>query len=293
MTREIALLVNPACGGTRGLRLVAPVVARLRRGGVHVRVVYGPSPREAVEAARAAAARGPDALVALGGDGLVNVALQAVAGTGTALGIIPGGNGNDISRTLGIPTSDPLAAAEVVSNGKLRTIDAGRCAGRWFASVLSAGFDSLVTERANRMTRPQGQARYIAALAAELRVLRPLPFTLELDGRRWETEAAFVSVGNGASYGAGMRICPNADLEDGLLDVTVVGAVPRRELVRVFPTVYRGRHLSHPAVTSARARMVSLAAPGVAAYADGEHFAPLPVTCESVRSALRVIVPAA
>lgn len=299
MARDIVLLVNPVCSGTNGLRLVAPVVTRLRRGGARVRVTYGTGPGQAGEAARAATRdNAPDALVALGGDGLVNVALQAAADTGTALGIVPGGTGNDIARTLGIPRRDPLAAADVAARGALRTIDAGRCAGRWFAGVASAGFDSRVTERANGMSRPRGRARYFAALTAELGALRPFPFILELDGRRWETDAAFVSVGNGSTYGAGMRICPNAALDDGLLDVTVVGPVPRHELVRVFPSVYRGRHLGHPAVTSVRARTVSLAAPETAtpagppeAYADGERFAPLPVTCESVPDALRVLVP--
>lgn len=291
MARDIVLLVNPVCGGTRGLRLVAPVTERLRHGGARVRVVYGRSPAEAGAAAYRAVATAPDALVTLGGDGLVNAALQALAGTDVALGIIPAGTGNDVARGLGIPISDPLAAADVVCGGAARVIDVGRCGGRLFAGVVSTGFDSLVTERANRMTRPQGGARYVAALAAELRVLRPLPYILELDGRRWETEAVLVSVGNGVSYGGGMRICPNAAPDDGLLDVTAVGPVSRRELVRFFPTVYRGRHLGHPAVTTARARTVSLAAPGVTAYADGEPFAPLPATCDVVPGSLRVLVP--
>lgn len=291
MARDITLLVNPVCGGTRGLRLVGPVADRLRRGGARTRVVYGRDAAEAGEVAHRAVGEGTSALVVLGGDGLVNAALQAVAGTQTALGVVPAGTGNDIARGLGIPVRDPLAAADTVLGGTTRVIDAGRCAGRWFAGVVSAGFDSLVTERANRMTRPQGQARYVAALAAELRVLRPLAFTLELDGRPWESEAVLVSVGNGVSYGGGMRICPDAELDDGLLDVTLVGPVSRRELVRFFPTVYRGRHLSHHAVITARARTVSLAAHGVTAYGDGEPFAPLPVTCEAVRSAVRVLVP--
>lgn len=291
MARDIALLVNPVCGGTRGLRLVAPVVERLRRRGARVRVTYGRTPAEAGAAAQRAVAAAPDALVTLGGDGLVNAALQALVGTDVALGIVPAGTGNDIARGLGIPTGDPLAAADIACGDAVRVVDAGRCGGRWFAGVVSTGFDSLVTERANRMTRPQGGGRYVAALAAELRVLRPLPFALELDGRRWEFEAVLVSVGNGVSYGGGMRICPDATLDDGLLDVTAVGPVSRRELVRFFPTVYRGRHLGHSAVTTARARSVSLDAPGVTAYADGEPFAPLPVTCDAVAGSLRVVVP--
>lgn len=291
MARKIALLVNPACGGHRGLRLVAPVVDRLRAAGAQVRVLCGRDPADTDRLAREAVERRPDVLAVVGGDGVVNAAVQAVAGTKVAVGVIPAGTGNDVARSLGIPRDDHAAAADVVARGPVRTIDAVRCDGRWFAGVAGAGFDSMVTERANRMTRPRGQARYIAALAAELRVLRPWPFTLKLDGRTWQTEAVLVAVGNGVSYGGGMRICPNAALDDGMLDVTVVGPVSRRELVRFFPLVYQGRHLGHPAVTTLRARTVSLAGPDVTAYADGEPFGPLPVTCEAVPSALHVLVP--
>ena len=118
--------------------------------------------------------------------------------------------------------------------------------GRWFAGVLGSGFDSMVNERANRMTWPSGRSRYNLAILAELRTFRPVPYTLELDGETWQTEAMLVAVGNGSSYGGGMRVCPDARLDDGLLDVTVLGPISKLEFLRVFPTVYKGTHVAPP-----------------------------------------------
>ena len=291
MSREIALVVNPTAGGGRGARLTAPIVRRLERAGHRVRCLAGSSGLEAEELARKAVADGTDALVALGGDGLVHLTLQAVAGSGVPLGIIPAGTGNDIARAVGVPLRDPAAAADIVAAGHTRPIDAGRCGSRWFAGVLGAGFDSAVNERANRMVRPSGRAKYDLAMLAELRTFRPVPFTLELDGETWQTPAMLVAVGNSPSYGGGMRVTPDAKLDDGMFDVLVLGPLSRPAFVRVFPRVYRGTHVTHPAVTIRRARVVSLAAAGVVAYADGERFGRLPLTCTAVPGALQVLAP--
>ena len=291
MTREIALLVNPTSGKGRGARLCEPVAERLRAHGCRVDVVVGRDADEAFDQARNRVAKGVDALVAVGGDGLVNMALQVVAGTDTPLGIIPAGTGNDVARSLGLPLAHPDVAVDLLVASPARPVDAGRAAGRWFGGVLSSGFDSMVNERANRMTWPPGRSRYNVAILAELRTFRPVPFVLELDGARWETEAMLVAVGNGTSYGGGMQVCPGADMGDGLFDVTVLGPISKLEFVRVFPQVYSGRHVEHPAVTVRRARTVSLAAAGVTAYADGERVAVLPVTCDVVPGAVQMLAP--
>ncbi len=291
MTREIALLVNPTAGKGRGARLCEPVAERLRRHGCDVDVVVGRDADEAFDQARNRVAKGVDALVAVGGDGLVNMALQVVAGTATPLGIVPAGTGNDVARSLGLPIADAVAAVDLLATATPRAVDAGRAVGRWFGGVLSSGFDSMVNERANRMTWPPGRSRYNVAIAAELRIFRPIPFVLELDGEPWETEAMLVAVGNGVSYGGGMRVCPGAVMDDGVFDVTVLGPISKLEFIRVFPQVYSGRHVDHPAVTVRRASCVSLAAPGVTAYADGERVALLPVTCDVVPGALQVLAP--
>jgi diacylglycerol kinase (ATP) len=154
--------------------------------------------------------------------------------------------------------------------------------------VLGSGFDSMVNERANRMSWPSGRSRYNLAIVAELRTFRPVPYTLELDGEAWETEAMLVAVGNGPSYGGGMRVCPGARLDDGLLDITVLGPISKPEFLRVFPTVYKGTHVRHRAVTVRQAREVVLTSPGVTAYADGERVSELPVRCHAVPDAVHV-----
>jgi diacylglycerol kinase (ATP) len=157
--------------------------------------------------------------------------------------------------------------------------------------VLSAGFDSRVNDRANRMTWPRGRMRYNFAIVAELGVFKPVPFVLEIDGERLETEAMLVAVGNAKSYGAGMLICPDAEVDDGLVDVTVLGPVSKPAFLRAFPKVFKGTHRDHPAVTMRRARKVSINAADVTVYADGEYVGELPVTCEVVPGAVRVIAP--
>ena len=289
--RQVALLANPTSGGGRAMRLLAPVSARLRDGGLAVDTVVGRDGDEAFDLLRNRVAAGVDAVVTLGGDGLVNIALQVLGGTSTPLGIVPAGTGNDIARGLGLDVRTPAAAVDHVVAGRTCTIDLGRASGRWFAGVLSAGFDSMVNERANRMTWPGGRSRYNLAILAELRTFRPVPFRLELDGETWETPAMLIAVGNGTSYGGGMRVCPDALLDDGALDVTVLGPIGKAEFVRVFPTVYRGTHVEHPAVTVRRASRVVMAAAGVTAYADGERVSVLPVTCEAVPGALVVHAP--
>jgi diacylglycerol kinase (ATP) len=299
-----ALLVNPTAGRGRGGRLVDPARAALRRAGMDVLLLSGRSAAESVALAAAAVADGVAALVAVGGDGLVHWAIQVVAGTATPLAVIPAGTGNDFVEVLGLPRS-PAAAAAAVAAGATRDVDLGLAVAddateaespgsdrkRWWASVLGAGFDSAVNERANRMRWPRGPHRYDLAIFAELYRLRPRPATVVLDGTRIEAETTLIAVGNGPQYGGGFRICPGARMDDGLLDVCVVGPLSRRELVRLKPATRLGRHVEHPAVTIRRAREVRLESPGVVAYADGERVAPLPLTLRCIPAALKVIVP--
>jgi diacylglycerol kinase (ATP) len=291
---DVSLLVNPTAGKGRAANLVADVAARLRDGGLNVSILIGRDATDALGLVRRAVADGTDAVVALGGDGMVNLALNAVAGTPTPLGIIPAGTGNDLAASLRLPVKDPVAATGVVVD-RLRTdaawkMDAGRVGDAWFGCVLSAGFDSRVTDRANRMTWPRGRMRYNLAILAELRVFKPLPFRIVLDDEEpWETEAMLVAVGNARSYGAGMQVCPDALLDDGLLDVTVLGPVGKGEFIKTFPKVYRGTHVHHPAVTTRRVRSVTLESQGVTAYADGEFLSDLPVTAECVPGAVRIL----
>jgi diacylglycerol kinase (ATP) len=293
MSTNIALLVNPTAGKGRAAGTVARVTERLRAGGANVAILVGRDAEDASALARQAVSDGVDAVVALGGDGMVHLALNVVAGTPTPLGIIPAGTGNDLAATLGLPMKDPAAAADLLI-GQLNQsgpwpMDAVRVGEKWFGCVLGAGFDSRVNDRANRMTWPKGRMRYNLAIVAELRVFQPLPFVLELDGERWETEAMLVAVGNAKSYGAGMKVTPDAEVDDGVVDVQVLGPVSKPEFLKTFPKVFKGTHVTHPAVTIRRARVVSIASPGVTAYADGEYLADLPIVCETVPGAVRIL----
>ncbi|MFB6952377.1 diacylglycerol kinase [Streptomyces niveus] len=296
MTSEISLFVNPTAGRGRGARAAQPAARALRDAGYSVRTVLGSDADDALRRAREAVAAGTGALIAVGGDGLVSLALRAVAGTDTPLGVVAVGTGNDFGRALGLPVRDPAAAgriaADALKNHTIRKLDLGRVGGRWFGTVLASGFDSRVNDRGNRMRWPTGRFKYDLAMVAELAAFRPVPYRVTLDdGAEREIEATLVAVGNGPSYGGGMRICADAVMDDGLFDVTVVGECSRATLLKVFPRVYRGTHLSHPVVTVHRTAKITLAAPGLTGYADGEPLGPLPLTAQCVPGAVRVLVP--
>jgi diacylglycerol kinase (ATP) len=291
---NVALLVNPTAGKGRATKLVAGVAATLRKAGANVSILIGHDAADALSLARKAVSDGSDAIVALGGDGMVNLALNAVAGTPTPLGIVPAGTGNDLASTLKLPTNDPIAAAALVAS-KLTShgawpMDAIKVGDKWFGCVLGAGFDSRVNDRANTMTWPKGKQRYNLAILAELRVFKPLPFRITIDDEEpWETDAMMVAIGNAKSYGAGMKVCPNADVADGLLDITVLGPVSKPAFLKAFPRVFKGTHITHPAVTIRTAKKVTLESPGVNAYADGEFLSDLPITCECIPGAFQIL----
>jgi len=293
----VAVLVNPTAGRGRHRDAVPAVLRRLGESGRDVHVITAASAEAAAEAAAKAVADGAGALVAAGGDGTVNLGMQAVAGTGVGFGAIPMGTGNDFVREVGLPL-DPLEAAggivRALREGTRRRVDLARMQPvdgppRWYGAVLGAGFDSIVNERANRMRFPRGPRRYDLAIFVELMRLRPRTYTLRLDGVEHRMDAVLVAIGNTPCYGGGMRITPAADATDGLLDVVVVGPISRTTLVRIKPRVYRGTHVLHPMVTSLRATTVDLHADGITAYVDGERGADLPVTVTAVPGALSLL----
>lgn len=289
MAREIALLTNPSAGKGKGSRSAAIALPRLREAGFTVHQLEGRDGDEALELARGAVEQGVESLVVCGGDGLVHLAAQVLAGTKTNLGIIPAGTGNDVARYLGIPRNEPQLAADVVVGSYVRTIDLARVGSSYFVTVMATGFDSKVNEHANAMRWPRGQMRYNLAVLSELRVFEPLPYTLELDGETRRVDAMLVAVGNGPSFGGGLRITEGASIDDGWLDVVVIKPMSKVELVRTYPKLYTGKHVTHPAYEHHRVRSVTVAAPGVVAYADGERLGSLPLTVNVAPNALRVL----
>ncbi len=296
MTRTVAVLVNPESGKGRGGRTAPELTAALRAHGVEAAVLVGTGPEQALAMARAAVADGVDALIAAGGDGTVNLALQAVADTGTPLGIVAVGTGNDNARLLGLPIKDVAAAVQVIAADRVRAIDVGHVAcdsgeSMYFLGVLSSGFDSVVNERANAMTWPTGEARYVVALVAEIGPFEPVEFRVTVDGVEMVDKSMLAAVGNGVSYGGGMRVCEGALPDDGLLTMTWLHEVSKLEFFRTFPKVYRGTHLSHPSITQHHGRHIRLVAEGQVAYADGERVGPLPIDVNVHPGRLRVLLP--
>lgn len=289
MPREIALLTNPTSGKGRGATARAAALPRLRDAGFVVRDLTGTDPDHALDLARDAVADGVWALVICGGDGMVHLGIQAVAGTGVHLGIIPAGTGNDVARYLDLPRKDPGAAADRVIASTPRRIDLARSGSRWFVTVLAAGFDAVVNERANGMRWPKGQMRYNLATLAELRTFVPIPYVLELDGTTKRLDAMLVAVGNGPSFGGGLRITEGALLDDGMLDVVIIKPMSKANLIRTYPKLFKGTHVTHPQYEHHRVRTVTVAAPGIVTYADGERFGALPLTIDCDPGALSVL----
>jgi diacylglycerol kinase (ATP) len=295
---QVTALTNPVSGHGAALRAARTAIARLQHRGVEVTEIIGDDAEDARYLAGAAVEKGTDALMVTGGDGVVSNALQVLAGTDIPLGIIPAGTGNDHARAFGIPTKDPEAAADIVVDGWTETIDLGRIrdvqgVDKWFGTVAATGFDSLVTDRANRMSWPHGRLRYYIAMLAELSQLRMLPFRMVLDGtNEIDADITLAAFGNTRSYGGGLLICPNADPTDGLLDITMAHSASRTKLVRLFPTVMKGTHVDLDEVTTARAKSIHVECPGINVYADGDFACPLPAEISAVPAALQILRPA-
>jgi diacylglycerol kinase (ATP) len=295
---KVTALTNPASGHGAAIRAAQIAIARLQHKGIEVVEIIGDDAQDARHLAGAAVERGTDALMVTGGDGVVSNALQVLAGSGIPLGIIPAGTGNDHAREFGIPTKDPEAAADIIIDGWTETIDLGRIRDgngdqKWFGTVAAAGFDSLVTDRANRMSWPHGRLRYYTAMLAELSQLRLLPFRMVLDGtHEIDADITLAAFGNTRSYGGGMLVCPHANHTDGLLDITMLTQASRTKLLRVFPTVFKGTHVELDAVKTARASSIYVESPGINVYADGDFACLLPAEIHAVPAALDILRPA-
>ena len=294
---RVTVLTNPLSGHGNAPHAAERAVAQLQRRGIDVCAIVGTDAAHARRLVDEALDRGTDALVVVGGAGVISLALQALATGDVPLGIVPAGTGNDHAREYRLPTGDPEAAADVIADGHTETVDLGHiedAAGtvKWFGTVMAAGFDSLVSDRTNRMRWPHGRMRYNVAMVAEISKLRLLPFRITFDdGPEIRTDLTLAAFGNTRSYGGGMLICPGADHSDGLLDVTMITSASRTRLIRLFPTVFKGTHVELDEVTTKRAKTIHVECPGINAYADGDYAAPLPVTVSAVPAALRLLVP--
>lgn len=278
----LALILNPTSGGGRGLSRGLTAAEILKPLITHKSTSY----EDTLAAVDSAAAAGCRVVAACGGDGMMHAVIQGCVKHNLTLLPIPAGTGNDFARGLGIEVKDPLA---ILHNTRVEDrIDLGELGDRYFGAILSSGFDAVVNERANKVRWPKGPMRYNVAMLQELPKFLPIPFTLHLDGLELMREAMLVAVANAPSYGGGMMVCPDASMKDGLFDVMILNAVSKPEFLKVFPRVYKGGHVNHPAVEIHRAAHVRIAANAIG-YADGERMGPLPIEARVAPAALTIL----
>lgn len=299
MVPQATLIANPHAGGGRARSIARESVVALNELGIQTRLLLPDDLESLREEVTQTVVNRTAPIIACGGDGTVHQVLQAVAHSGALMSVIPAGTGNDIARTLGIrgKARDQWLnrLSELIRSGQESHVDLSRITHGdrtvWSLGVISAGFDSAVNERADRMGRLRGTPRYVAALLAELGSFRMREYELVVDGVQHSGPALLIAVGNGESYGGGMRICPSADMRDGLLDVTWIDPAPRRTVLRVFPRIYSGDHVRHPLVRTFRGREISIVSTGAMVYADGERVGEGPVSIRVIPDALRILRP--
>ena len=327
--RSVGLVVNPTAGHGRGGEAGRRTAELLTRAGVEVVDLTGASVADAVARARSAALGGLAALVVVGGDGMVHLGVNATVGTPTPLAIVAAGSGNDYAHVLGLPVHDVEASVrQVVAalDDPPRRVDAvhvgphvpgttsgaraaaptatapagpatgteGGWGGRWYAGVLSLGLDADVNARANTYRWPAGHGRYVRAVLACLAGFTPYGYTLTTDDGTRTFRGTLVAVASSSQFGGGLSIAPDAQVDDGHLDVVYATELSRRGILRLFPRLYRGTHLSHPAVHVLRTRSVVVTASGEGrvppvAFADGEVVGPVPLRVEVHPGALHVL----
>lgn len=225
----------------------------------------------------------PDALIVQGGDGMVSMGAGLVAGTGVPLGVVPSGTGNDFARSAGIERGAPAAGIERMltslrtGRAAIRDVDVMRVAIDGVEQVainsVNVGFDAVVNRRANELQTLPGTARYVAALLESVRRFSPLEFGVSVDdGPTRSVVAELLTILNGSSIGGGIRVAPHAVIDDGLLDLFIVGRLPRIGLLTLFPLAMAGLHTRLPPVSLQQLTSLRLQVPsGVLVYADGEE----------------------
>jgi len=294
--KTVGLVINPTAAKGNGRLVGEQVTDELAKHHVAVVNLSGSDETAAVAAATRAIKQGDiDALLVVGGDGAVHLGVNLCAGTDLPLGIVACGTGNDIATTLGLPINDAAAAVSqaIAKLDSPRRIDAGKAHSStgqfWFIGTVSAGFDALVNRRANRMTWPKGQRRYELAMLLELASFKPIRYEAVVDGEPRVIEAMLCAVANAPCFGGGMMIAPEAKIDDGWLDLFIVHKISRPELIRIFPKVYTGAHVSHPAVEIIRAKSITLDSGLMPAFSDGEAVGHSPISVTVEPGALLVL----
>jgi YegS/Rv2252/BmrU family lipid kinase len=290
LSRRFALLVNPASAGGKALKALPAVHEALDRLGAPHRTVITRSSEHAAEEAARAAQEG-ETVAALSGDGLVRPVAGALKGTDAALALIPCGRGNDLARVLGIPT-DPTAAAELAVQGAEKPIDVASVDGTMFVGIASFGFDSEANRIANEAKLVRGNAVYLYAALRALAAWKPAAFTVTVDGERHDVTGYSVAVGNSKAYGGGMIVLPQAELDDGMLDVLISKDTSKLSFLRGVFQTFKAAHVDSPDAQFLRGAVIEVASDRpFEIYGDGDPIGYTPARIRVRKQRLRVIVP--
>ena len=287
---NIALVVNSTSGGGKGRRFGEKLVRTLSQSGLHFTLIREKSLKESLTTFERIHEPDPfTTIVSVGGDGLAHALFPTAIKYRIPILVAPAGTGNDFARSIGTFGLDAEKLVSLMISRTPVNVDMGLVQHKgvdiWFGQVLSTGFDSLVNERANDYKFIKGKLKYVIATARELPFFVPRTYKISIDGKSRETGSMLVAIANGKSYGGGMQVCPDADFQDGLFDVLLLKPIPVREFIRVFPRVFSGKHISHPAVEIQRCSSITLESNAIA-YADGERIGPLPITATVVPAAM-------
>jgi YegS/Rv2252/BmrU family lipid kinase len=290
VSRRLAVLVNPTAGAGRAIAALPTIREELERIGADFRIVETSSADNARDEARTAAAAG-EPVAALGGDGLVGTLAGVLCGTGVPLAVLPGGRGNDLARVLGIPT-EPAAAARVAVEGEERAIDVAEVNDVSYVGIASCGFDSEANRIANEAKLVRGNLVYMYAALRALAAWKHAKFEVIVDGEHHSVTGWSVAVANSKAYGGGMYLVPQAELDDGRVDVMLSSATSKLHFLRHLPKVFSGSHVDEPNLHFVRGQQVEIRADRpFMVYADGDAVGELPVTIRVAKQVLRVIVP--
>jgi YegS/Rv2252/BmrU family lipid kinase len=291
LSRRIALLVNPASAGGRALTALPAVHETLDRLGAEHRTVVTRSSEHAAEEATRATSRG-ETVAAMSGDGMLRPLAGVLKNTPGVLAVIPCGRGNDFARVLGIP-KDPAEATELAVNGPERLVDVGDVDGTPFVGIASFGFDSDCNRLANEAKLIKGSAVYLYAALRVLATWKPAAFSVTVDGERHEVSGYSVAVGNSKAYGGGMFVLPQAELDDGQLDVLISKEAPKLAFVQGLAKTFKGTHVDSPYAQFLRGRVIEVGSDRpFEIYGDGDPIGSTPATVRVESRCLRVVAPA-
>lgn len=284
------IVLNQSAGKRKALKLANQFTVLLSNANLQFTLIDEKSYAKTIEKLKAyLSTNSYSTVIAVGGDGLVNLCLQYLAQSGVTLGVIPAGTGNDFARAVGVNKMSITEIFNLYTKTAAVEIDLGHVKSnsseRWFVQVLSTGFDAEVNSRANKIKWPRGKSKYTIATVRTLARFKPIDYKIDIDATKFDQSAMLLTIANGETYGGGMRICPGASNSDGIFEVLLVRPVSRFVLLTIFPKVFKGNHIPHRKIDTYRARVVTISAP-TSSYADGEYVADLPITVTNVNNAL-------